>query len=210
MSTAVEKRRNRLLRWSQRILFAVAGLTLGYCAYFLADMWFYQKWQGRELERLSAQESLKPPVSSQGGLARRQAEAAAVQNGGLVGLIEIPRLGVSAMVAEGTEESTLRHAVGHIDDTALPGQAGNVGLAGHRDTFFRPLRNIRRNDIILFTTPWAHYRYRVTSTRVVTPEAVEVLRPTANETLTLVTCYPFYFVGSAPDRFIVRAKRIGG
>ncbi len=206
----MEKRRSRLLRWSQRILFAAAGLALGYCAFFLADMWLYQKWQARELERLSAQESLKPPVSSQGGPARRQAEAAAAQNGGLVGLIEIPRLGLSAVVAEGTEESTLRHAVGHIDNTALPGQHGNVGIAGHRDTFFRPLRNIRRNDIILLTTPWAHYRYRVTFTEVVAPEAVEVLRPTAAETLTLVTCYPFYFVGSAPDRFIVRAERIRG
>ncbi len=206
----MEKRRNRLLRWSQRILFAVAGLTLAYCAFFLADMWFYQKWQGRELKRIAAQEILKPPGAPQVGPAQGTADAAASREGALVGRIEIPRLGVSAVVAEGTDEGTLRHAVGHIDDTALPGQIGNVGIAGHRDTFFRPLRNIRLNDIILLTTPRAQYRYRVTSTRVVTPDAVEVLAPTAGETLTLVTCYPFYFVGSAPDRFIVRAERMGG
>lgn len=199
-----------MLRWGQRILFAAATVTLGYCAFFLADMWFYQKWQGGELQRLAAQEVLKPPMASQAGLTRRQAEAAAPGKGAVVGLIEIPRLGVSAVVAEGTDEGTLRHAVGHIDNTALPGQGGNVGIAGHRDTFFRPLRNIRPNDIILLITPRARYRYRVTSTRVVTPDAVEVLAPSTSEALTLVTCYPFYYVGSAPDRFIVRAERIGG
>ena len=199
-----------MLRWSQRILFAAAGVTLGYCALFLADMGFYQKRQGRELKRLAVQEVLKPPVASQVGAARRQAEAPAAEKDAVVGLIQIPRLGVFAVVAEGTDEGTLRHAVGHIDNTALPGQAGNVGIAGHRDTFFRPLRNIRPNDIILLTTPRAQYRYRVTSTRVVTADAVEVLAPSADETLTLVTCYPFYFVGSAPDRFTVRAERIGG
>jgi sortase A len=197
----VNKSGARWLRWAQGILFATAGLTLGYCLFFLADMWFYQEWQGEELERLAARASLKAPVAP---------EAAVVPKGGVVGLLEIPRLGVSAVVAQGTDEGTLRHAVGHIEDTALPGLGGNVGIAGHRDTFFRPLRNIRLNDIILVSTPWAKYRYRVTSTKVVGPEAVEVLAPTASETLTLVTCYPFYYVGSAPDRFIVRAERIGG
>jgi len=197
----VEKSGARWLRWGQRILFAIAGVTLGYCVFFLADMWFYQKRLDEEFERLAARASLKTPAAAQ---------PAVVQKGGVVGLLEIPRLGVSAVVAEGTDEGTLRHAVGHIENTALPGQSGNVGIAGHRDTFFRPLRNIRRDDIILLTTPWAQYRYRVTSTRVVAPEAVEVLAPTAHDTLTLVTCYPFYFVGSAPDRFIVRAERMGG
>jgi sortase A len=88
----------------------------------------------------------------------------------------------------------------------LPGQLGNVGIAGHRDTFFRPLRNIRQGDMIALTTLEGEYRYRVVSTSVVSPSEVSVLRPTGEEVLTLVTCYPFYYVGSAPERFIVRAK----
>jgi sortase A len=102
----------------------------------------------------------------------------------------------------------LRHAVGHIPGTPLPGQQGNVGLAGHRDTFFRGLRNIQKDDEITLTTLHGSYRYRVDSTRIVRPEDTKVLAATADDFLTLVTCYPFYFVGPAPKRFIVRAHRI--
>jgi sortase A len=126
----------------------------------------------------------------------------------LIGRIEIQRLGMSVAVAEGTDEPTLRRAVGHIAGTALPGQPGNIGVAAHRDTFFRPLRNIRRDDIITLTTLGGEYRYRVVSTRIVAPDDVAVLNSDGNQILTLVTCYPFYFVGSAPRRFIVRAARV--
>jgi sortase A len=127
---------------------------------------------------------------------------------GLIGRIEVPRLDLSVIVMEGVEASTLRRAAGHIPGTGLPGQAGNVGIAGHRDTLFRPLRNIRRDDLITLVTPLGEYHYRVVSTRIVNPHDVAVLDPDGNEILTLVTCYPFYFVGSAPDRFVVRAERI--
>jgi sortase A len=126
----------------------------------------------------------------------------------LIGRIEIPRLGLSVIVVEGVDRRILRRSVGHIPGTALPGQPGNVGISGHRDTFFRPLRNIRRDDIITLTTLLGDYRYRVLSTKIVSPSDVEVLDAGENEILTLVTCYPFYFVGPAPDRFIVRAERI--
>jgi sortase A len=129
-------------------------------------------------------------------------------SGGLIGRMEIPRLGLSVVVIEGTSETTLRRAAGHIAGTALPGQPGNVGISGHRDTFFRPLRNIRRDDIITLTTLLGEYRYRVISTRIVPPTNVAVLDPDGTELLTLVTCYPFYFVGPAPSRFIVRAERV--
>ncbi len=113
------------------------------------------------------------------------------------------------VVVEGTGETALRRAVGHISSwTALPGQAGNIGIAAHRDTFFRPLRNIRRDDVITLTTLGGEYRYRVVSTKVVKPSNIAVLNSDGNEILTLITCYPFYVVGSAPDRFIVRAKRV--
>jgi sortase A len=115
---------------------------------------------------------------------------------------------MSAIVIEGTSRRVLQRAVGHIFGTALPGEPGNVGIAGHRDTFFRPLRNVRRDDIINLTTPLGDYRYRVVSTSIVGPQDSVVLDPSSNQALTLVTCYPFYFVGAAPRRFIVRAERL--
>jgi sortase A len=112
------------------------------------------------------------------------------------------------MIIEGTKGATLRRAAGHIPGTALPGQVGNVGLSAHRDTFFRPLRNIHLGDIIVVTTLDGQYRYRVVSTRIVSPSDVTVLDVGRDELLTLVTCYPFYFVGAAPNRFIVRAQKV--
>jgi sortase A len=123
----------------------------------------------------------------------------------VIGRLEIPRLNLAVMVREGADESTLSRAVGHIPGTALPGNVGNVGLAGHRDTFFRALRNIRADDTIELETTAGTYRYVVKSTRIVTPRDVSVLQASGGETLTLVTCYPFYYVGSAPKRFIVHA-----
>jgi sortase A len=124
----------------------------------------------------------------------------------VIGRLEIPRLKLAVMVREGADEGTLSRAVGHIPGTALPGTIGNVGLAGHRDTFFRALRNIRADDTIEFETTSGKYSYSVKSTRIVTPRDVSVLEASGGETLTLVTCYPFYYVGSAPKRFIVHAS----
>jgi sortase A len=126
----------------------------------------------------------------------------------LLGRLRIPRLHVAAMVREGADSGTLRTAIGHIPGTALPGRVGNVGLAGHRDTFFRPLRNIEKDDTIDFETGSGTYRYAVQSTKIVSPRDVSVLAAADGRTLTLVTCYPFYYVGSAPKRFIVRAVQV--
>ena len=126
----------------------------------------------------------------------------------VIGRLEIPRLRLSAMVQEGADTRTLRRAVGHIPGTALPGRAGNVGLAGHRDTFFRALRDIQLRDAIELETGRGTYRYVVESTRIVRPSDVQVLESSGGESLTLVTCYPFYYVGTAPKRFIVRAQRV--
>jgi sortase A len=123
----------------------------------------------------------------------------------LVGRIEVPRLRLSAIAREGVDVRTLRLAVGHIPGTALPGQHGNAGFAAHRDTFFRPLKSVRQGDEVIVTTPGGVYRYAVTAMRIVDPEDVSVLNPTSDTSLTLVTCYPFDYVGSAPRRFIVRA-----
>lgn len=126
----------------------------------------------------------------------------------LLGRLRIPRLNVAAMVREGADSGTLRKAIGHIPGTALPGKTGNVALAGHRDTFFRALRNIEKDDAIDFETDTGTFRYEVESTKIVSPRDVSVLSASNGRTLTLVTCYPFYYVGSAPKRFIVRAVQV--
>lgn len=190
-----------ILRWTQRALFAGAASLLAYCGFVLLDAWIFQKAGIHQLERLKSDSQTAPesPASFN--------NLPATVLGGFVGRIEIPRLGVSAIVIEGISAKTLRRAVGHIPGTDLPGHPGNVGISGHRDTFFRPLRNIQQNDIITLTTLDGEYRYRVVSIGVVDPYDVAVLDPDRNQILTLVTCFPFYFVGAAPDRFIVRAER---
>lgn len=199
-----------ILKWVQRVLFACAIALLGYCGIVLVDAWIFQKRESGNLERLLTDQRAANKSRPQTGSAAPLAATPAIGPDGLIGRIEIPRLGLSAIVAEGTDKTTLRRAVGHIPGTAMPGQPGNAGLAGHRDTFFRPLRDILQNDFIMLTTLRGEYRYRVVSTRVVKPTEVSVLHPTGNEILTLVTCHPFYFVGAAPNRFIVRAERVTG
>jgi sortase A len=132
----------------------------------------------------------------------------AATGGPLLARLTVPRLDMSVMVAPGLDSRTLRRAAGHIPSTAPLGSGGNVGLAGHRDSFFRPLRHVRVGDEIVLTTPQSVSTYRVEWTEVVTPEATEVLRPTPYAALTLVTCYPFSFVGTAPDRLVVRARLV--
>jgi sortase A len=127
----------------------------------------------------------------------------------ILGRLEIERLGVSAVVLEGAGPGTLLRGVGHIPGTALPRDpVGNVGIAGHRDTFFRALSGVQSDDVIELTTPQGTFRYRVDWARVVAPEQIEVLAPTGEPAVTLVTCYPFRYIGPAPRRFVVRGKRI--
>jgi sortase A len=205
---ATKKSLRQVLRWTQRVLFAGAVSMLGYCGFVLVDAWIFQKRASHELERRLHDERTADSAAPRTVSPATPEAPAAIGPDGLIGRIEIPRIGLSAVVFEGTGKTTLRHAVGHISGTALPGQPGNVSLAGHRDTFFRPLRNILQNDIITLTTLRSEYHYRVGSTRVVVPTEVSVLDPTGDEILTLVTCHPFSYVGVAPNRFIVRAERV--
>lgn len=124
----------------------------------------------------------------------------------LIGRLEIPRLDVSLIVMEGDDEATLAVAAGHVPGTALPWESSNAVIAGHRDTFFRPLRDIREGDEIRMTTALGTFNYRVISTEVVEPDDLSVLAPTRTKSLTLVTCYPFVYVGAAPQRFIIHAQ----
>jgi sortase A len=182
-----------LARWMQRILFAGGFVLLGYCG---AD-WIHSRMQqsagNRELDRILNQQ---PDTAARSN----------IPEGDLVGKVEIPKLHLSAVVFQGTTDSTLDKGVGHLDGSALPGETGNVVLAAHRDTFFRSLRNIQRGDEITVTTPTGPREYEVDSTEIVDPADVAVAGPTPTPTLTLITCYPFYFVGHAPKRFIVKAR----
>jgi len=175
-------------RRTERIFWVAGALLAGYCAGVYLEAHLYQAQASRSLV-----EALREPH-------RRAA-------GGLVGRLEIPRLNLSAMVLEGSDSSTLGVAVGHVPLTAEPGQRGNLVLSGHRDTFFRPLREIRSGDRITLTTPEGSYQYVVEWTSIVNPTDVTSLEPTAHRSLTLVTCYPFHYIGPAPQRFIVRARQ---
>ena len=136
-------------------------------------------------------------------------DSVVLRSGSLIGSLDIPRLRLSAMIAEGDDDATLNMAIGHLSDTPLPWHEGNSALAGHRDTFFRPLQHIRVGDELRVSTIRGDFRYQVRETMVVGPDDVWVLDPTDRPTLTLITCYPFNYVGKAPRRFIVRAERTG-
>jgi sortase A len=196
----------------------VGILALSYCCFVRLDTRLYQAYQTWRFER--ALRGLKPAIGSVEQLhpsplpalaeADRTRVERAAPEGSPLGRIEISSIGLTAMIMEGTDGRTLRRAVGHITGTALPGQQGNVVITGHRDTFFRGLRNIHKDDEITLMTLNGTYCYRVDSTQVVEPEDTEVLDHSDGAILTLVTCYPFYFLGPAPKRFVVRAHRIPG
>jgi LPXTG-site transpeptidase (sortase) family protein len=192
---------------------------MGYVGFVLLDARLYQADQSRRFQE--DVNKLKPPIIGDqpphgSTISLKPAEADVRVKSGeragtsrtSLGRIEIPTIGLAAMILEGTDARTLRRAVGHISGTPLPGQQGNVAITGHRDTFFRPLLKIRKDDEIRLTTLSGSYRYLVDSIKVVDPEDTEVLDNSDDAILTLVTCYPFYFVGPAPKRFIVRAHRI--
>jgi sortase A len=185
--------RGGALLWIQRSLLAAGLMILGICGAAWLDSRLRQAEGNRELDQSLSRKATTP------------AAPAAIPDGGLIGRVEIPKLHLSAVVFQGSDSSVLDHGIGHVDTTALPGQPGNVVLAAHRDTFFRSLRNIRKGDLVTVTTESGPRNYEVSSTEIVKPTEVSVLNPTAEPTLTLITCYPFYYIGHAPKRFIVRA-----
>lgn len=187
-------RLKRSLIGCQYVLLLIGFSALGYCALTVAETAVYQDGAYQQMRTGNAALSTRFDPGF-GGMSP-------------VGRIEIPRLRISVLVAEGTTPRVLRIAVGHISGTALPGQAGNVALAGHRDTFFRRLGDLKTGDVITLTTLKGQYVFGVRFTSIVAPDETWVLEPSSGQTLTLVTCYPFYFVGAAPKRFIVRASRL--
>ena len=153
-------------------------------------------------------ESLGRPLRSRALVEVAKATRREAERSGIVGRIEIPRLKLSAPVTEGTSGRALRRGVGHVEHTAYPGERGNVGLAGHRDTWLRALKGVERGDLIRVRTPDGSFVYAVESFRVVDPDRGDLLNETWHPRLTLVTCYPFQYIGSAPQRFVVFARPV--
>jgi len=187
-----------------RLLIAFGLACLLFYTFAVAQSAIYQRKAKAEIDqRISAHRLDAPAILS-------PKPARPLVEGELIGRVDIPRLKLSAAVAEGDDNATLGKAVGHLPDTPLPWhRRGNVGLAAHRDGLFSALKNIRMDDEVRVVTPRGEYFYRVRKTRIVNPEDVWVLAPTRTPTVTLITCYPFSYVGHAPQRFIVQAELVG-
>jgi len=190
---ALSSTRTRILRGASYFFLAIGLLALGYAGFVFVDAHFYQALEMKKFE---------PP-----GLLY---EPHIPLEGEVIGEIQVPRLGLNVMVVQGDSPVNLRRAVAHLSKSALPGEWGNVALAGHRDTFFRPLRDVRLGDEIRFTTSARSFEYVVESIEVVAPADIRVLETATGHDLTLLTCFPFYYVGPAPQRFVVRAREING
>jgi len=201
-----------------RYFFLALGIAcLGVYSYAYLERVLYQTYESREFDRTpvrsaAAVAASNDKITSIGRVGRSSRKSVSssrfLSPTALIGRLSVPRLHLSAMVREGIGQNTLQLAVGHIPATALPGQAGNVGVAGHRDTFFRGLKDLRTGDEIQFATLSGDFKYEVESLIVVDPNNVGVLAPSSENVLTLVTCYPFSYIGTAPKRFVVRARQV--
>lgn len=203
------RRGARLLRRLEGLLVVVGIALLAWCALLVADASIYQRIARRSLEIASrAAAPPLPPAPTAIPTRPLPVRATTVRNGAPIAEISIPRVDLSAVVLHGSDDQTLRRGPGHLENTALPGDTGNVVIAGHRDSFFRPLRDVQLGDDVFLETPRGRFQYQVTAMQVVRSGDLTVLEQTNEEVLTLVTCYPFWVLGDAPDRFIVRASRV--
>jgi len=212
------RRRKQQQCWSpsQYVFLILATVCLGLYGYAYLERVLYQSYESWSFDRApartdSAAVSSHEVVTPVGSIISEFQESTPAESPfttSIIGRLSVPRLHLSAMVREGVDGKTLRLAVGHIPSTALPGQTGNICVAGHRDTFFRGLKDLRTTDEIQFSTPRGNFRYEVESLMVVEPNNVEVLGASGTNVLTMVTCYPFFYIGDAPKRFIVRARQV--
>jgi sortase A len=183
-------------RWLERALIATGVGLLSWGAMVIVEAKHEQ-----EKLRTALNRTLAAPVQA-------PTPASPLKRGALIGSLKIPRLKLSAMVVEGDDDKTLKRGVGHLPDTPLPWEKGNAAFAGHRDTFLRAMRDISAGDEIRLTTPHGDFSYRVREIAIVMPDNISGLSRTDDSTLTLITCYPFSYVGNAPKRFVVRAARV--
>lgn len=186
-----------------RVLILTGALAFASWGYLI----LHQIWFQRAANRVLQQRIAKVSASADQYAPQPHASAFPLRHGELLGRLEVPRVNISVIVLEGSDSAVLDVAAGHIPGTALPGGSGNIGIAAHRDTFFRSLAEIRPQDQLTFRTPAGVFEYGVERTEVVEPSDIEVLRQTSDAELTLVTCYPFHYIGAAPKRFIVHARQ---
>lgn len=237
--------RRSIIGWIRLLLIVLGLCGIGYYGYTLSDQYIYEAYQNWAFDQqisgrhavtfadylrektpfgfLVGSKPAETPSALTTSPSSAPAEIPRPAEGSVLGRVEIPRLNLAAMVREGVDEKTLTIAVGHVPITALPGQPGNFAIAAHRDTLFRALKDIKKDDLVTFQSPSGSYTYRVAATKIVKPSDVAILRsdggglirddsssmPQNSEPpkiLTMITCYPFYYVGSAPKRFIVEAK----
>jgi LPXTG-site transpeptidase (sortase) family protein len=201
------------LLFAELLLWVIAIGSIGACVLGYSTAARYQTLERMRFETLSSAHSQLPNNRTYPGMPALTEPVNAtptaptgVESDGLIGTIDIPRLKISAVIEEGDDDSTLSVAVGHIPGTALPADRGNVALAAHRDTFFAGLGRLQPGDRIKLTTLTGTYTYSVESTRIVDPSATDVLAPSSRPILTLITCFPFHYVGSAPHRFVATAR----
>lgn len=190
-------------RWMSRALIALGLACLIFYSVVTVHTWRYQRAAKARVEQMV---TVERPT-----LVREYIPAVSkpLKTGEIIGRVDIPRLKLSAAVAEGDDDKTLGNAVGHLPDTPLPWhRSGNVALAAHRDGLFRSLEGVRLDDDVRLVTSHGEFRYRVTKTHIVDPDDVWVIAPTDTPTITLITCYPFAFIGNAPRRFIVQAELV--
>ncbi len=180
----------------ERLLFIGGVGCLAWCALVAMQTWRYQSVNRSVAARV-------PVPAAPSDVARQAGPPVDIPIGEPIG-----RLPLSAVVANGDDDETLRVAIGHLPDTPLPWEEGNSALAGHRDTLLRALRNIRVDDDMRVVTAYGEFMYQVKRIVIVAPDDLSVLTPTPQAALTLVTCYPFSYVGHAPKRFIVQAARV--
>jgi sortase A len=183
-----------LLSILKRVLFVAGAGMLSYAAFAILEARFMQHYETVQFDGM-----LRLPAAPRANLR---------EPGSPIGKLTIPSAGIAAVVLEGDDDGTLGIAPGHIPGTAFPGDRGNVGIAGHRDTFFRNLANVHGGDSVKVTTLKGVYEYRIDTTEVVDPARTDVLKSSGRPTLTLVTCYPFHWIGPAPKRFIVRGHLV--
>jgi LPXTG-site transpeptidase (sortase) family protein len=198
-------------------LFAIGAILLGDTAMTAIQAAYTHRVVHAELARI-AEDTSRPEIALNAPAsdlaieaphlpaATREARTAVRLPPSVVGELTIPSLALSASALEGDTTRNLQLGVGHVSGTPLPWEPGNSAFAGHRDTFFRGLRLLRKGDPIELATPRGTFRYRVTHLLVVQPQSLWVL-DRSQAALTLITCYPFTFVGAAPERFVVQADR---
>jgi LPXTG-site transpeptidase (sortase) family protein len=229
-------RGKRISMWLERLLLTVGCACMAYYGYITLGARQFQREQTAafearpaasasarsEVPASSGETSPKRPAGREGGPAAPAASAAPVAPAApntpippvtpalaaMVGILEIPRLNISSPVMSGDDTRTLDRAVGHLPDTPKPWESGNSAVAAHRDGLFRPLKNIKIGDDLRIRTAHGEFTYQVRELKIVSPKDLSVLQPTADDMLTLITCYPFNYIGPAPKRFIVRAARM--